>query len=459
MDMIDSSEAGQQQKKKLAFYTRQMVDALAPSNFAVTNPEVLQATLETKGANLLNGMKNLASDFDFKSRRLNISMVDKSQFEIGRNIATSPGKVVYQNELMQLIQFSPSTEKVFKRPLLIVPPWINKYYILDLGPKNSFIRWAVSKGYTLFVVSWINPDEKLSHKSFEDYLNEGVYAALDAVELATGENEINTIGYCIGGTLLASALSIMAQTGDQRIKSATFFTTQVDFSEPGELGVFIDEAQLDSLETKMEEKGYLDASEMSTSFNMLRANDLIWTYVVNNYLLGRSPAAFDLLYWNSDSTRMPVTMHTYYLREMYLKNKLVQPNGIELNGVGIDLSKVEVPVFLQSAMDDHIAPYPSVYKATQLYSGPVTFMLAGSGHIAGVINPPSAKKYYYYTNQEVPSSVGDWLESAEHHAGSWWGYWHKWLYRKSGVKVEARVPGDGSLPVIEDAPGSYVEMA
>jgi polyhydroxyalkanoate synthase len=458
MDMVGSADMEHRQKKKLDFYTRQMLEALAPSNFALTNPEVLQATAESKGANLLEGLKNLAADFDRDSGQLNISMVDKRQFEIGRNIASTPGKVVFQNDLMQLIQFEPVTEKVFKRPLLIVPPWINKYYILDLSPRNSFIQWAVSKGYTVFVVSWVNPDGKLSHKSFEDYLNEGIYAALDAVELATGEDQINAIGYCIGGTLLAAALSLMAQTGDERVTSATFFTTQVDFSEPGDLEVFIDEQQLASLDEKMAEKGYLDGKDMALSFNMLRANDLIWSYVVNNYLLGQSPSAFDLLYWNSDSTRMPVTMHSYYLREMYLENKLVKPGAIELNGVPVDLTRVEIPVFLQSAKEDHIAPYGSVYKASHHYSGPVTFMLAGSGHIAGVINPPAANKYYYYTNPEVPADVDEWLDAAEYHEGSWWGYWHQWLYRKSGRKIPARVPGDGKLTVIEEAPGSYVKM-
>jgi polyhydroxyalkanoate synthase len=359
---------------------------------------------------------------------------------------------------MQLIQFEPSTALVFERPLLIVPPWINKYYILDLQPNNSFIKWAVDKGYTVFVVSWVNPDKKLAHKTFEDYLNDGVFAALDAIEAATGERVANAIGYCIGGTLLACALSQMAQTGDDRIRSTTFFTTQVDFSEAGDLTIFTDEYQLKSLERTMKKRGYLDASEMATTFNMLRANDLIWTFVVNNYLLGRSPAAFDLLYWNNDSTRMPVAMHTYYLREMYLENRLAQPGGITLNGIPVDLRKIRIPIFLQSSKDDHIAPYPSVYKATQLYAGPVTFMLAGSGHIAGVVNPPAANKYYYYTNSSVPAEVADWIATADLHEGSWWPYWHQWLYRKSGRKVPARIPGDGRLSVIEDAPGRYVTL-
>jgi polyhydroxyalkanoate synthase len=358
---------------------------------------------------------------------------------------------------MQLIQYEPTTKKVFEKPLLIFPPWINKFYILDLGPKNSFIKWAVSKGYTVFIVSWVNPDEKLSHKRFEDYMNEGIFGALDAVQQATGVEQVNAIGYCIGGTLLSCALSNMATTGDDRINSATFFTAQVDFSEPGDLAVYIDEAQLDSLDKKMAETGLLDGKDMGMAFNMLRSNDLIWSYVVNNYLLGKSPAAFDLLYWNGDSTRMPVAMHSFYLREMYLHNKLVEPGGISMNGLPVDLTKIEIPVFLQSGKDDHIAPYGSVYKATHHYAGPVTFMLAGSGHIAGVDNPPAANKYYHYTNTEVPHDVEDWIEGAEYHEGSWWPYWHQWLYRKSGRKIEARIPGDGELEVIEDAPGSYVK--
>jgi len=458
MEMIGDSVPDAKQQHKLEFFTKQMLDALAPSNFAMTNPEVLQATVESKGENLVSGMKNLMDDFKAGNGTLKISMVDESKFEVGKNVATSPGKVVFENDMMQLIQYAPSTKKVFKRPLVIYPPWINKFYILDLGPKNSFIKWMVDKGYTVFVVSWVNPDRELAKKTFEDYLNEGIFAALDAVEKATGEKQVNAIGYCIGGTLLACALALMAATGKKRIDAVTFLAAQVDFSEAGDLTVFIDEKQLKNLDAMMEKKGYLDAEEMAATFNMLRANDLIWSFVVNNYLMGRSPAAFDLLYWNNDATRLPVEMHRFYLREMYLKNKLVEPGGIVLNGIPIDLTKVKNPVYLQSSKEDHIAPYPSVYKATHHYSGPVTFMLAGSGHIAGVINPPAANKYYYYTNSEVPERVEDWIEGAECHEGSWWPHWHQWLYRKSGPKVPARIPGKGGLPAIEDAPGRYVRM-
>ncbi len=459
INLAGSADLDKKSQHKLNFFTRQALNAMSPANFALSNPEVIQATIDSKGANLLRGTQNLVSDLVAGKGKLKISMVDKSQFEIGKNIAASPGKVVFENEMMQLIQYSPTTEKVFKRPLVIFPPWINKFYILDLSPKNSFIRWAVGQGYTVFVVSWVNPDRRLAQKTFEDYLNEGIFTALDAIEAATGENSVNAIGYCIGGTLLACALSQMAITGDKRIHSATYFTTQVDFSEAGDLMVFIDEDQLDSLEKKMKKDGYLDSRNMSATFNMLRSNDLIWSFVINNYLLGRPPAAFDLLYWNDDSTRMPIAMHSYYLREMYLKNKLAEPGGIILNGMPVDLSKVTIPIFLQSSEDDHIAPYRSVYKATRLYSGPITFMLAGSGHIAGVINSPEMNKYHFYTNPELTDNVEDWIAASERHAGSWWPYWHQWLYRKSGRKVQARLPGDGALEVIEDAPGRYVRMS
>jgi len=363
---------------------------------------------------------------------------------------------VFENPMMQLIQYAPRTKTVYTRPLLIVPPWINKFYILDLQPNNSFIRWAVDQGYTVFVVSWVNPDEKLRYKRFEDYMHEGILTALDAVEQATGQRQVNAIGYCIGGTLLATALAYMKAKHDDRIASATFFTTQVDFTEAGELTVFIDDRQLDSLEKKMKTQGYLDGESMAMTFNMLRANDLIWTFVVNNYLLGREPASFDLLYWNSDFTRLPETMHTFYLREMYLENRLVEPGGIEMDGVPIDLTTIDLPVYIQSSRDDHIAPYPSVYKATQLYSGDTTFMLAGSGHIAGVVNPPDANKYGYWTNDELPADPEQWIAGAEAHEGSWWPHWHDWLKRRSGRRIKARMPGDAKLAVIEPAPGRYV---
>ena len=444
--------------KKVDFYTRQFVDALAPTNFLMTNPEVIRATVESKGENLVKGLENLIADMEKGNGQLRISQVDETAFTLGENVATTPGKIVFQDDLMQLIQFEPTTEKVDKCPLLIVPPWINKYYILDLQPKNSFIKWCVDQGLTVFVVSWVNPDKELAEKSFEDYMLEGPLAALDAIEQATGEKEVNIIGYCLGGTLTASTLAYMAEKGDDRIKSATFFTALVDFKEPGELGVFIDEEQLDSLEARMEADGYLEGSSMATTFNMLRANDLIWSFVVNNYLLGKEPFPFDLLYWNSDSTRMPAEMHRFYLRKMYQENKLIEPGGIELNGVPIDLTKVDLPVFMLSTKEDHIAPWKSTYAATQIYKGDTQFCLAGSGHIAGVVNPPTVEKYGYWTNTRNPETPDEWYESAKEHPGSWWPEWRKWLKKQAGGQVAARTPGDHKLKVIEAAPGSYASL-
>ena len=444
--------------KKVDFYTRQFVDALAPSNFVLTNPEVLRATLESGGENLLNGLQNVLDDLDRGKGKLAIKMTDVEAFEVGRNIAVTPGKVVYQNDLMQLIQYEPSTKTVSKRPLLIMPPWINKYYILDLREKNSFIKWAVDQGQTVFVISWVNPDEALARKTFEDYLFEGPLAALEAMERATGEREVNVIGYCLGGTLLACALDYLAAKEDTRVKSATLLTTMIDFTEAGELGVFIDEEQLAALEARMSVRGYLAGSEMANTFNMLRANDLIWSLVVNNYLLGKDPFPFDLLYWNSDSTRMPADMHSFYLRAMYQENRLVEPGGIELGGVPIDLSRIKTPAFVLSTREDHIAPWESTYAATQIFAGPVRFVLAASGHIAGVVNPPASGKYSHWTNARNSKHPKTWLKGAEEHPGSWWPEWRKWLSKHTGPKVAARVPGDGGLEVIEPAPGSYVKL-
>jgi len=443
---------------KVGFYTRQFVDAMSPTNFAATNPKVLREVLDSKGENLIQGLENLLEDIEKGKGQLRISMTDQDAFTLGENIAASKGKVIYQNDLIQLLQFDPSTDKVFKRPLLIVPPWINKFYVLDLQPENSFIKWAVDQGHTVFVISWVNPDEKLSDKRFDDYLLEGPLAAIDAIEHATGENSINIIGYCIGGTLTVSTLAYMAAKGDKRVKSATLFATMVDFSHPGELGVFIDEEQLDRLDDHMLKQGYLDGSQMSQVFNMLRDNDLIWSFVVNNYLMGREPMAFDLLYWNSDSTRMPAMMHSTYLRKMYLENSLVKPGGMELAGEPIDLRKIEVPIYQVSTKDDHIAPWASTYQATQLYKGPVRFVLSASGHIAGIINPPARNKYPHWTNSKLPKTSALWFEGADQHEGSWWPDWQKWIKKHAGVKVDKRIAGKGKLKALEDAPGSYAKV-
>ena len=444
--------------RKVDFYTRQFVDAMAPSNFVLTNPEVLRATIESGGDNLVNGLRHVLDDLERGKGRLMIKMTDMDAFKVGQNIAVTPGKVVYQNDLLQLIQYAPTTKTVKRRPLLIIPPWINKYYILDLRPGNSFIKWAVDQGHTVFVVSWVNPDERLAQKGFEDYMVEGPFDALNAIEQATGEREVNVIGYCLGGTLLAATLAYMDARGDDRFKSATYFVALTDFAEPGELSVFIDEDQLHSLDERMKSHGFLEGSDMAATFNMLRANDLIWSFVVNNYLLGKEPFPFDLLYWNSDSTRMPREMHSFYLRNMYQENKLVVPGGISLLGLPIDISRIKLPSFILSTKEDHIAPWKSTYAATQLYKGPVKFVLAASGHIAGVVNPPGQGKYGHWENTTLPRSPDAWLEGAELHQDSWWPTWEKWVSEFSGGEVPARHPGDGKLKPLEDAPGSYVLM-
>jgi polyhydroxyalkanoate synthase len=444
--------------RKVDFYTRQFVDAMAPTNFAMTNPEVLRETVDSKGQNLINGLSNLLDDLERGDGQLKIKHVEEDAFEIGVTVATSPGKVVFQNELFQLLQFSPLTKKVRKTPLLIVPPWINKYYILDLREKNSFIKWATEQGHTVFVVSWVNPDARLGTKTFEDYMLDGPVAAVGAACNAAGSDKVNIIGYCIGGTMTAAALAYMAEKGDDRVASATFFTTMVDFEEPGELGVFIDEEQLASLEDKMGERGYLEGSEMASTFSMLRANDLIWSFVINNYLLGKEPFPFDLLFWNADSTRMPAVMHSYYLRKMYQENALVKPGALELGGVKIDLRKIKVPVYILSTKEDHIAPWKSTFAATQIYSGNTKFVLASSGHIAGVVNPPVSDRYSYRTNAKKAKTPAVWLEGATEHKGSWWPDWDKWVKKFAGTQVAAREPGKGKFKAIEDAPGSYVKV-
>jgi polyhydroxyalkanoate synthase len=444
--------------QKVDFYARQFVDAMSPSNFALTNPQVLRKTAETGGENLLRGLSNLLRDLEAGRGQLHIRMTDAEAFSVGGNIAVTPGKVVYRNELMELIQYTPATETVLKTPLVIFPPWINKFYILDLRPKNSFIRWAVEQGHTVFVASWVNPDERLAEKDFADYMKLGVFAALDAIEQATGERQVNAIGYCLGGTLLAATLAVMARRRDTRIKSATFLVTLTDFADVGELGVFIDEEQLAALEDRMNRRGYLEGSAMATTFNMLRSNDLIWSFVVNNYLLGNETFPFDLLYWNSDSTRMPAAMHSFYLRNMYQKNLLSQKDAITLDGTPVDLRRIKVPVYFLSCREDHIAPWASTYRATQLMAGPKRFVLAASGHIAGVINPPGSGKYNHFVNATLPANAEDWFAGATEVAGSWWPDWQRWIVAQGSGEVPARAPGESALPALADAPGDYVKV-
>ena len=446
-------------KEKVDFYTRQYLSALSPSNFAMTNPAVLKKTVDSGGENLMSGLQNLLNDLEKGHGRLDISMTDESKFEVGKNVAVTPGKVVFQNDLMQLIQYEPSTETVYKRPLLFVPPWINKFYVLDLQPKNSLIKWAVDQGYTLFVISWVNPRKELAHKSFSDYMLEGPLAAIDAIEQATGEDKINILGFCIGGILTVSTLAYMKAKGDDRIASATLLATMVDLQDIGEVSVFIDDEQLASMDRHMEEKGYLEAHHLAQIFSMMRENDLIWSFVVNNYLMGRDAMPFDLLYWNSDSTRLPASMLSYYLRNVYQQNLLKEPGGMVLDDVPIDISKIKIPTYFLATKEDHIAPWGSSYPATHLLGGPVRFVLGASGHIAGIVNPPAANKYCHWINTKKPKGKEEWLEGAERHEGSWWPDWHAWLSKKSGTKkTPARVPGDGKLSIIEDAPGSYVKV-
>ncbi len=446
-------------QKKVEFYTRQYIDAMSPTNFVATNPEVLRATADSGGENLLRGLQNMLTDLERGKGKLRISMTDYEAFTIGQNIAATPGKVIYQNDMMQIIHYAPTTEEVYKTPLLICPPWINKFYILDLRAKNSFIKWCIDEGLSVFVISWVNPDERHAEKDFDDYMLDGPVKALEIVKQVTGEDQVNAIGYCLGGTLMAATIAYLTAKNDNRIKTCTYFTCMLDFSDPGDLGVFIDDLQINHMDKLLSEKGYLDGAEMANTFNMLRANDLIWSFVVNNYLLGKDPFPFDLLYWNADSTRLPATMHSNYLRNFYLENKLIEPGGVTFDGVPIDLRTVKTPAYFLSTKEDHIAPWPSTYAATQLFSGPVKFVLAGSGHIAGVINPPAANKYCYWTKTGKPPKDPDkWFEGAKQTDGSWWGDWLAWVGGKYGDgKVPARKPGDGGVEILENAPGSYVK--
>ena len=454
----DAAGVDEHTRKKAEFYVRQIANAISPSNFVFTNPELLRETLASNGENLVRGMHMLSEDIKAGHGTLKIRQSDPSTFDVGVNLAVTPGKVVFQNELMQLIQYEATTKEVLKTPLLIVPPWINKFYILDLTPEKSFIKWCVDQGITVFVVSWVNPDARLSQKSFEEYMRDGVIAALDAVEAATDEKQVNAVGYCVGGTLLSVTLAYLAAKKQHRIKSATLFAAQVDFTYAGDLMVFVDEERIKQLESHMKEQGYLEASRMANTFNMLRSNDLIWPYIVNNYMLGKKPLPFDILYWNSDATRMPAANHSFYLRNCYLDNKLSK-GEMEIGGVALDLHKVTTPIYNLATREDHIAPARSVLWGSQYFGGPVKYVLAGSGHIAGVINPPGKPKYQYWTGEKPRgSNVESWLKKAKEHPGSWWPDWLKWLKTQDAKKVPARKMGGGKLKPTEDAPGSYVKV-
>lgn len=455
--LLESMEySDKNQAKRLQFFTRQYLDALSPANFVHTNPKLVTETIQSHGKNLLHGLNNLLSDLDMESSRLNIRMTDTDAFKIGVNLATTPGKVIFRNSMMELIQYTPQTEKVKSVPLLIVPPWINKYYILDLSSHNSLVRWLVSQGITVFIISWVNPDASFAKKSLFDYLNEGPLTAVSIIKQQLKVSQVNTLGFCIGGTLLATMLAYNKAHQDNSVRSATFLAAMIDFSDPGDIAVFIDEQQLSKLEEEMKAKGYLAGKFMASSFNSLRANDLIWSFFIKNYLRGQNAVPFDILYWNGDSTNMPATMHSQYLRWMYLHNNLIKPGKIRLNNTPIDVSKIDIPTFFLSTMKDHIAPWQTTYIGYQAMSGPKRFVLGGSGHIAGIINSPESTKYGYRTNDEANVSAAEWLENSKEHPGSWWPEWLKWLTKQSGRAIPAPDFKTLPYPPLMDAPGSYV---
>ncbi|MGF9757318.1 class I poly(R)-hydroxyalkanoic acid synthase [Microvirga sp. 0TCS3.31] len=455
-DLVENADGlDERTRHKAQFYLKQLSSALSPSNFLLTNPELIRETMRENGANLVRGITMLAEDIEAGQGELKIRQSDPSNFRIGANIANTPGKVVFRNDLIELIQYTPTTAKVLKRPLLVVPPWINKYYILDLNPEKSFIRWAVAQGLTVFCISWVNPAEQHAEKGFEHYMRDGIFAALEAIEQATGEKKVTTIGYCVGGTLLSTTLAYMAAKRDKRIDSATLFTAQVDFTHAGDLKVFAEEQEVQSLEASMKKRGYLEGSRMANAFNMLRPTDLIWPYVVNVYMKGKAPLPFDLLYWNADSTRMPAANHAFYLRNCYLENRLAK-GEMELAGVKLDLKKVKVPIFNLATKEDHIAPARSVFVGSKAFGGPVHYVLAGSGHIAGVVNPPGKPKYQFWTGGPVVGELEDWMKEANETPGSWWPYWFEWIKAQAPKMVPAREPGGGKLEPLCDAPGTYV---
>lgn len=458
-DLVEKAEGvDEATRRKAAFFIKQAVDAASPSNFLMTNPAALRALFSSKGESVIRGIENLAHDLSRGHGALAISQTDLDAFKLGENIAATPGKVVFRNRVLELIQYAPATETVHEVPLLIFPPWINKFYILDLQPKNSMIRWLTEQGHTVFLASWVNPDEDMAEVGFEDYMRDGIYAAVDAVTGAASVDRVNAVGYCVGGTLLAATLAHMAKTGDRRIHSATFFASQADFKCAGDLLVFSDEAGIKFLEDKMDHAGgVLDAQTMADTFNSLRSNDLIWNYVVDNYYIGKHPPPFDLLYWNADQTRMPKALHLFYLRKFYRDNALAE-GELALLGEQLSLADVKIPIFMQSSKEDHISPAVSVYNSALAFGGPVEYIIAGSGHIAGVINHPAARKYQFWTNPHLKGAIEDWQAFAHEHAGSWWPYWDDWLRKLSGPDVPARTPGEGELKPLADAPGEYVRV-
>ena len=446
------------QRRQIRFVTQLFADAMSPANFPFTNPQVLEKTIETRGENLLKGLEHMLADL----AKGQLTQADPKAFELGRNIAATPGKVIRETPLYQLIQYAPATETVFETPLVIFPPWINRYYILDLSPEKSFIRWAVEQGLTVFVVSWKSADASLAEITADDYVLRGQIDAIDAVRDLLGVDGVHAIGYCVAGTTLAMTLALLAARGEaDKVKSATFFTAQVDFSRAGDLNLFVDDEQMKLVSMLSGEAGYLDGRYMAATFNLLRGRDLIWNYVVNNYLLGQDYPPFDLLHWNSDYTNLPARWHQAYLTDLYRDNKLVRPGALSIAGTPIDLRRIATPSYIQAGREDHIAPAESVWELMHHLAGPRRFVLAGSGHIAGVVNPPAARKYQYWTSEGNHRSLDEFIADAKEVAGSWWPDWIRWIEGQASARVAAegaRIPGNGAFPAIEDAPGRYVRM-
>jgi len=455
----EDTDIDEKTKRFAGFFIKQIVDALCPTNFLLTNPQALQEGIETNMASLAKGMSNFVADLEKSKEILQITKTDASAFNVGENIACTPGEVVYRDEMMELIYYTPANKKVYDIPLLVVPPWINKYYILDLSQKNSFIKWIVSQGFSVFLVSWVNPKDNLKDKQFEDYAKEGVLTAINFILKTFKKKKVNLLAYCIGGTLTTMLLAYLAKNKkDQIINSTSFLATLIDFTETGDISIFIDEEQIERLENVMEETGYFDGELMNLTFSVLRANDMIWFFVVNNYLMGKEPLPFDLLYWNSQSTRLPAKMHSFYLRNMYLENNLIKPNKLSMDGTFIDLKEINIPCHFIATHKDHIAPWKSVYKATNILTCPCDFTLAGSGHVAGVINPAGSQKYNYWTNKSFPKNPDEWLKNAKETPGSWWPYWGKWLVKHSGKEISVAAQNKiANALSIEKAPGSYVK--
>lgn len=456
--LVKNLNVNESEKKLLEFYTEQLLNAACPTNYANLNPEVINELVKTNGKNLLQGVENFLNDIKKSDNLLSITTVSSSSFELGKNIAFTEGKILFQNDLMELICYKPKQE-TFEIPIFIIPPWINKYYILDLSEQNSFIKFLVDRGFQVYLVSWANPSKDFAHKNFEDYLKEGVIEPINFLKNSYGYKKFNLLGYCLGGTLAASALAYYEAKKDPIFSSSTFLTTLLDFSEPGDLGLFINKDTIGAIKQELDKTGFFDGRYMSHAFSLLRANELIWSFVINNYLLGKKPLAFDLLYWNSDTTNLPAAMHSFYLENMYINNALVKPGGIELLGEKIDLSKVNVQSFFLSAIDDHIAPWESTYSGMSFFKDYLknsVFCLSGSGHIAGVINSPYYKKYNYWVNNDISLSPQEWYNKAKSHEGSWWNYWQEWLQEKSGP-LQKSINYE-QIDFIEAAPGSYVKV-